>query len=109
MANSVDPDQTPRFAASDLDPHCLLLSTACSGLSIRILTVNMVLFISAYELTNALLTYEGVLKHEECVSSGHCYTMSTHESYLQIRCMFSSSEKYHYFSYLKYQSFRISA
>ena len=24
MANGVDPDQKPRSAASDLDPHCLL-------------------------------------------------------------------------------------
>ena len=30
-ANSVDPDQTPRFAASDLDLHCLptSLGTKC--------------------------------------------------------------------------------
>ena len=26
VANSADPDQTPHFAASDQDLHCLLLS-----------------------------------------------------------------------------------
>ena len=36
IANSVDPDQTPHSAVSDLGLHCLL----CSGLPVRILSVN---------------------------------------------------------------------
>ena len=36
MANSVDPDQTPHVAASDLGLHCL------QRLSIPILKINMI-------------------------------------------------------------------
>ena len=39
MANSVDPDQTPRFAASDLGPQCLQKK---KGLYIPIIRVIMV-------------------------------------------------------------------
>ena len=44
VTNSVDPDQTPQFAASDQGIHCLLLMafTICSSLSVRILRVNLV-------------------------------------------------------------------
>ena len=37
VANSVDPDQMPHFAASDQGLHCLL-----TGLSVQILRVHMV-------------------------------------------------------------------
>ena len=33
-ANSVDPDQTPRSAASDLDLHCLLVSLLWDAIGI---------------------------------------------------------------------------
>ena len=43
MANSVDPDQTPRSAASDLSLHCL------QGLSVPVLRVITVYILEGNE------------------------------------------------------------
>ena len=50
MANSVDPNQTPHSAASDLDLHCL------QRLAFLILRVNMVLVVNmVFTVTMVLL------------------------------------------------------
>ena len=57
MANSVDPDQTPRSAASDLDQHHLLRFFVCK------LMVTMVLEESGNGILNGILNTD--LRNEE--------------------------------------------
>ena len=47
-ANSVNPDQTPRSAASDLGLHCLAMSISCGA---RLKGVKWLFFILIFTVT----------------------------------------------------------
>ena len=76
FANSVEPDQTPRYAASDLGLHCLLrhVYTVCLDMSVQTLRVNknyslkaMILFIAtANDLNSPQWEIERAQKNLTC-------------------------------------------
>ena len=57
----VDPDQTPRSAASDLGLH------VCSGMSVRILKISTVVRIATVLTQNVRTDWANPLQHLQCI------------------------------------------
>ena len=50
MTNNVDPDQTPRSAASDLGLHCLQMPV-CINTILRVITAFLLFIVNRFECT----------------------------------------------------------